>query len=246
MPMHKTIIELGNINKLMRLKFNLMIENENPIKGAASRQDIRTIHQFMVGGTEYFKLCPHPYLTIDISKSSDRGDSWNANTTVNLSNQSIFRLRKLLKRMIDGFQVKDLFYKQNGKLILNRSVADKMVQHVKLISKTVAMVYAVVPDEENKEVEYEGLCFIINSVDNFCYLTYNEAEYLLYRLSSIDLYSLTMQAIQTYYLELIARMLGVPKQEIPQKTFSFSEKKEDSVETPPYAQIKDPSEIPEI
>lgn len=247
-PMYKISIDLVRVNKAMQLKFNLLIEDESPIKSAVSKQDTRTIHSFMMGGSEYLKIRPHPYITIDISKASDRGDAWNSNLVVNLTAPSLFVFQKALKKMLEGFHVRDLFFKQNGKLMVNFSVANPMMQRVRTSNRMIALTYAVVPDEENKEVEYEGICFMINSVDNYCYLTYNEIEFLLHTLSSLQIHVLSMQALQLYYLELLSKAFPSNGKEVKPQTLtrSFSESKSNVPETPPFAKVQTPSEIPEI
>ena len=242
--MHKTILDLGNINKILKLKFNLMIDDDQFFKQAVSKQDTRTIQSFMMGGSEYLKLYPHPYVSIDISRSSDKGDSWNSNLVANLSRASIYIMQKKLKIMLDGFRIQNLFYKQNGRLLLNQDVAKSRAQIVKTSNKAIAIVYAVVPDDDNKEIEYEGISLMINSLDNFCYLTYEELEYFIRVLENINLNSLALQAIQIYYLELISRSILNKTSET--KSWSFSEKKYDIPETPAYAKIEEPCEIPKI
>lgn len=238
--MYKIILDLGSINKTMRLKFNLMIEHENQVKQAINRQDTRTISSFMMGGTEYLKLTPFPYVSIDISKTSDRGDKWNSNLTANLNSAGMFIMQKKLKQILSGFQVKNLFYKQDGRLYVNQSVASQMIEYIRLPSKTLKVMYAVVKDEENQEIEYEGVVLMINTSDNYCFLTYDELEYLIYALSKVDIHVLSLQAIQLYMMKLSSNI----KPSIAVST--FSEKKEVVPETTNYAKIVEPSEIPNI
>lgn len=238
--MYKIILDLGPINKMMKLKFNLMIEHENQVKQAINRQDTRTISSFMMGGTEYLKLTPFPYVSIDISKTSDRGDKWNPNLTANLNSAGMFIMQKKLKQILSGFQVKNLFYKQDGRLYVNQSVASQMVEYIRLPNKTLKVMYAVVKDEENQEIEYEGVVLMINTSDNYCFLTYDELEYLIYALSKVDIHVLSLQAIQLYMMKLSSNI----KPEIAVST--FSEKKEVVPETTNYAKIVEPSEIPNI
>ena len=241
--MYKIIHELGSVNKTMKLKFNLMIQNEKQVKQAVNRQDTQTINSFMIGGTEYLKLSPYPYITIDISKSTDRGDAWNANLSVNLNSIGLFIMQKKLKHILNGFQVKSLFYKQDGKLYVNPNIANRMVEYIRLLNKVVKVSYGVVKDEENQEIEYEGVIFMINTSDNYCLLTYDELEYLFYILSKIDLNIMALQAINIYLAQLTTKVDNPWKLKT---TFNFSEKQEMIPETPNYPKVEEPSEIPKI
>ena len=48
--------------------------------------------------------------------------------------------------------------------------------------------------------EYEGVIFMINSVDNYCYLTVDELGYFYYLLRSINMTDLSLQVMNYYQL----------------------------------------------
>lgn len=147
------------------------------------------------------------------------------------------------EKVLDGFQVKSLFYNQDGHLYVNPNISNAMVQYIRLPNKVVKVSYGVVKDEENQEIEYEGIVFMINTPDNYCLLTYDELEYLLYALSKIDLNIMALQAINLYLNQLIMKSKNQLK---PNTIFNFSEKKETIPETPKYVKVEEPSEIPKI
>lgn len=239
--MHKAIVELGSINKQMKLKFNMYITEDVMIKQEMTQREI--VSMFEMGGNHFFKMTPHPYLVIDISNSTDRGDAWNSNLTVNLGMNSMYLLQKKLKLILQGFQEKDLFYKQRGKLTVDQSIASNFNQFVQTSNKMIRMVYAVVPDVENKEIEYEGISFMINTIDNFCLLTYNEIELLYYRLSKIDLHQMAIDVMNTYLLKRLESQLN--KKEEEKVVIAFEEEKQEIPETPVYPE-KEKGQIPEI
>ena len=65
--------------------------------------------------------------------------------------------------------------------------------------------HAVVPDKENMEIENEGILFMVNTVDNFTYLTYEDILYLKQMLESTNYQTLSAILVQSYILE---RILG--------------------------------------
>ena len=65
---------------------------------------------------------------------------------------------------------------------------------VKVSQKTCLFMPAVIEDEETKE-QFEGVVLMINSPDNYCYLTFEELEYLCDTLERLDFDTLTLQLI---------------------------------------------------
>lgn len=187
--MYKGTIDLGSINDNLKMKFNLILKNDD--------NNTKVISTYTFGNYNGLKINPVMYITLDISKTSDKNDSWNNNLNINLNRQQLFLFIRKLKEFIESYKEKDLYYYKDGKLILNKEIANKNVFKLKTTTKALAMLQVVVPDKENKEVEYEGCVLAINSLDNFCYLTYFDLEYLYYQLSRLDLYNLSMMLINT-------------------------------------------------
>lgn len=187
--MYKGTIDLGTINDNLKMKFNLILKNDD--------NNTKVISTYTFGNYNGLKINPVMYITLDISKTSDKNDSWNNNLNINLNKQQLFLFIRKLKEFIESYKEKDLYYYKDGKLILNKEIANKNVFKLKTTTKALAMMQVVVPDKENKEVEYEGCVLAINSLDNFCYLTYFDLEYLYYQLSRLDLYNLSMMLINT-------------------------------------------------
>ena len=65
---------------------------------------------------------------------------------------------------------------------------------------------------------YEGCVFAINSLDNFCYLTYDEMEYLLYELERVNMNTLSfalLSLVKGYNKEIMQDKLikmNIPSQ----------------------------------
>ena len=193
--MYKATIEIARINKMMKLKFGLIIKPDE----FSSFKTQQVVSKFSYNGNNYIKLNPNPYIILDISSSyTTKGDSWSSNQTVSLNRYYLFRFLQGLKKLIADFQSrKNLFYYSKNELIVNDMVADEIAISVLTgTGKTVMMKPCVVPDEESTTGNvYEGCIFYINNMENFAYLTYTEIEYLYYELSKIDMSVLSLQLI---------------------------------------------------
>lgn len=190
--MYKTIIEYAKINKNMKVKFNLVLKDD------ANKFNNRLLDKFNINGVDYLKINPHPYLTIDISSKMNRGESWSSNNSVTLNQYNIFSAKRCLRKALNNLKTEDLFVYMYDKLVLNRDVANTL-DETKFISsnKHIMIVPSVVYDDEDTSIEYEGLLFMINSVDNYCALTIEESEYLYDILDKINLIELSLQVINS-------------------------------------------------
>lgn len=242
--MYRASIELGRISKFMKLKFNLIIKNTSNLKNRVYENGI--IDKFTYGDSEYLKLSPKPYITIDISDASDKNDSWNSNTQVNFNKFCLFELIQKTKSMLESFKIKELFYKKDGKLQVNPTVASQCSEIIRTPNKAVKMIHAVIYDNENKEIEYEGICFMINSPDNYCCLTYHELEYLYYELNNINMHELSISLINVYLLSLLCE--EKTQEDIKEITFNkvVQEVKEDEITEKQLPKIQNANEVPEI
>lgn len=191
--MYKATIELGAINRMMKLKFGLILQND--LKNNYNQ----VINRFNYSGNDYVKINPKPFITIDITSKMDKGEEWNNERTVSLNRLSLFALIKALERMILNFtKVKNLYYMDNDKLILNKIEAANIVETVLCNNKVIRLQPCVVPsDDENDDEVYEGCAFFINRIENFAYLTYTELMFLLHELKKIDMTALSLLLMET-------------------------------------------------
>jgi hypothetical protein len=197
--MYKGSIDIARINRTMKLKFNLILrDDENPSLNKKNKNSSKIVNKFMYNGSEYLKLSPKEFITIDISETSDKTDEWNSNTQVNLNKINTFELMKKLKKIIDSFQIKELYFIKNGKLVLDKNISREYNQVIRTGNgKIIGIQHCIINDADNPDLEYEGVVFMINSVDNFCCLTYSELEYLYYELTQLNMHNLSMMLIMT-------------------------------------------------
>ena len=240
--MYKASVEIARINQDMKLKFNLILKDDD-VKYMKNNKP-KVIDKFNYNGSQYLKINPIQYVTVDISKTADRGDAWNSNMQVNLNKVGLFKLRRRLKEMIDSFQIKDLYFIKNKKLHINPQISSKYRQSFISCNKTIFMTHAVIQDKENQEIEYEGICFMINSVDNFCCLTYEELEYFYYELSQINMHNLGLFVIMTDLLLSNQTTYNSPRELVIPKV--MEEVKVDEVVEKSAPLNKPPNTIPDI
>ena len=201
--MYRTSIDLGKITAQMKLSFNVIIDiDTSKTKGGS----FDTIQRFKYGGNDYLKYAPNPYIKIDISRAGDKNDTWGAGTFVNVNQRSCFSLLSALNQIIKSFSDPKLYYTMSGRLYVRPELVEQYSESVLCgTSKVVKLMHAVVPDKENVEIENEGIIFMVNTVDNFTYLTYEDILYLKQMLESTNYQTLSAILVQSYILE---RILG--------------------------------------
>lgn len=193
--MFKASIELGKINKSLKLKFGLIIESESDKKAYQ-----KIISKFNYNGNDYLRINPRPYISIDISSKND--EAWSTNQSFTLTKPSLFIFKKQLSTMISEYKsYSDLFYYKNDTLIYDQKYTQIVSKDIiSANNKHVKLVPCVVYDEEIENKAYEGCALFINSRDNFVYITYTEMEYLLENLSNINMDELSIQLINSVLL----------------------------------------------
>ena len=236
--MNKASIEIARINKTLKVNFGLILQSETEIKNPSFG---KLINKFNYLDNSFIKVTPRPFVTLDISSGKDKNDGWSANQSVNLNKQSLFSFLCAVRKLLKAFkEVKDLFYYEDGKLVLNNDEAKKVTESVISNNKHIRMQHCVVPSDENDTVFYEGIVLFINTYDNYTYITYNELLYLEYELSHIDMVSLSMQLIS------LSIQVNEEEEKVIEPKHKIVEQKEEEIKSTPYVRIEEPNTIPEI
>lgn len=226
--MDKVSLSLGRINGSMQVKISLVLREEKPIPG----QEL--ISRFEVGGNRYILVNPHPFITIDISNKKDsRENGWDPNNSINLTRPYVRLVIKALQDSLDNLRIPDMFYYNDGKLMVDKAKAAKYVEKVVVRNKYLKVFPVVISDETDKD-EYEGLAFMINDTSHFCYMTIEECELLIDILSNTNMTQMALSLMsiasdmKTAELRKIERYF--PKEqtepEVVDKTVHVSEKSE--------------------
>ena len=233
--MFKTTMDLGNVNKYLKLKFSLVIQSENFMP---------LLNKFNIGGNDYLKISPIPLITIEIKNNTERKEDWNPNRSICLSKVSKFIFCNRLKEIIEDFKKeKELFFYEGDSLRVNKNLSMKLREKgmVRVGTKVCVFQPVVVEDEESKE-QFEGVVFMINSAENYCFLTFEEMEYLASYLNRLDIDSLSLQCINT---TMLCRKMDTKKIERQPRT-ETEVKEEIDPQQPSRMPLREKHVIPEI
>lgn len=236
--MYKTSIELFRVHSSFKVKFCLIIKGDSPDNYN------KLINKFNYLGNDYLRITPFPFITIDITSKMDKNEEWNSNRTFNLNRRELYLFICKLNQLYSRFtSIKELFYYDvNDQLQINKELAYKYREYVVCGNKTILMQACVVENENNHDF-YEGIFLSVNSMDYFSYLTYGDIGYLLYELKRIDMSSLTIQVINTYYLTQELESKEIKK---TVKAPVTEETEDEIVDIKKKVHIDEPNTIPEI
>ena len=203
--MKKIIILISQISKSLSIKFNLIIHTVDKSTGKLVNKNI--VNAFYYGNDYFVKIVPMSYITIDISNTSDKNDSYNSNLIFNMSNMVLFKFIKECKKLYNRIkESEDLYYIKNTILNINTELANKMgfnlsnMQKTKYIRMIPSLIKNIKTNLNGEDIEIlPGVAFFINSYDNFCLLTLDEFELFIYTLEKINIPELTMSTLNFYY-----------------------------------------------
>lgn len=194
----KANLDLGYVNKYMKLKFSMYLTSENK----------NVVGKIQFEGNDYIQFTPRPMITLEIFSEGDKKNTiWNANRILNFTKFSKFIFCKRLKEILENIKSeKDVYYLENGDLIINKEISSKMIEHIPVGQKMCTIMPTVVEDSQTHE-KYEGIVFVINNSE-YCNLTFEEAEYLYEYLLSIDIDTLSMTVINAYMTSNINQLIN--------------------------------------
>lgn len=137
--------------------------------------------------SENIKLSFKSYLTLEENNNSD----WSSKVNIQINDYTLPTIYKKLKKIKKWFTSKkneDLFYLEDGKLMLNKEMAtDK--KFIKIINCGFNNVLKIIPAViSDKETRYEGILIFINTDEKYFEMTYTELKTLIYKLKKINLY----------------------------------------------------------
>ena len=194
--MYKVSIDLPKINDSLSLKFSLILVGSSGIKGQQQEQPVYS--KFTIGGVDYLRFNPHPFVTLDFNPKRKHGEErdWSRYRSANLTQTMLIRFKKILKDVLESIRIPDMFRMNNGELILNKQLAEQHERGLWANDKFIKLAPIVVQDDSSANVSlYEGIILYINSKDYFVCMTYTEAEVLYEVLDKIDFQTLSMQLI---------------------------------------------------
>lgn len=227
--MYKVSIDLPKVNDSLSIKFSLVL-----VGTSRTQQEQPVYSKFTIGGVDYLKFNPHPFVTLDFNPRRKRNgeNEWSKYRSVNMTQPILIRFKKLLKGVIESIRIPDMFQTMNGKLLLNKERAAQYERGMQAGDKFIKLSPIVVEDNSSANVAlYEGIVLYINSIDFFVCLTYTEAEVLYEILDKIDFQTLSMQLINGAILmkntesKKLERTITEQKEEVGEDTGRIIEPK---------------------
>lgn len=181
--MYKISYTIGKVNPQMILRLSFIITEDSDPKPNYNQKFTPLVEKFDFQGTKIMRFNPKPYVSIELNPNDNEK---NPNAKVNMNRYGIFCLIQALEKMKRQFiGIKDLYYYYDGRLTIDKNKAENIVNVIDINNKKIMLQPVVVEDQYSGA--HEGIAFVINSYENFCYLTYGEMEYLRYTLSELDI-----------------------------------------------------------
>lgn len=200
MQKRKINVELPYINKNLKWKIGVSITGD-PIKyGPNSGEVYQSVSMFDYGDTSYVKVSPKPNITFDIKNPKQETTGSFYDNSIFIPGSMSFQFIQCLKRVLDGFQTKNLFYyTSDGKLCVNKTISSNLIYEFALPGKKLRFIYGVVNDTETADAsvgtDYEGVALVINEFVNYVYITYDELGTMYGTLKNLDLTNLALNAM---------------------------------------------------
>lgn len=116
--------------------------------------------------------------------------------------KNLFFFTSSLERLLNTFRNPEVklytISGDTGELLLNKELANEYTVRVRVNSgKVISMVPTIV---EQDQVQYEGCCMYVNTIDNLSYLTISEMAFLISELKKISIPQMTTNAILLYHM----------------------------------------------
>ena len=248
MWLYKVSYDFGRIVNGLKLTFGIIVREDatGPLKARYKQKD-SIFSKYKFGGSEYLKFAPHPFVTIDINKSGDNKDSWNAGCLFTMNRVSIFHFKYICNTFIKKYENKDLFYIKNNELFLNNELVKSSTMYMYADKGKLALIPSLYIENDANGTKSEGVSLCINSIDNICNMKYMEFRYLLDTISNIDMNAMAMELTNAYMMYEMCGMKGVEltvEKQLPPKTVKEVQN-EGSVSEPP-PKIVESNTIPDI
>lgn len=194
--------EYGKVTPTMKIRLSVMVEDEKDF-ALKKGNKIKVVDRSKFMGVEYFRVAPHPFITIDISGTKDKNeDSRNPNLRVNVNRMYKHILTGKIKKLISCYTESEslFYYDSSDKLKTEKQEALKYLQEIRLSNgSTIRLAPAVVyKDPENPNSACEGAFFMINTPDNYCTLTLDELIGFYDMLVGINMDSMAMELLLLY------------------------------------------------
>ena len=197
---HKVSLNLFDVHPYFKVSFTIYLAYIDQETG--NKFNIPIVNKFTFDGNEYFKVSARGYVCIDITSRLDRGEGYNRNRFFAMDAKNLFFFTSALERLLCIFRNPEVklytISGDTGELLLNKELANEYAVRVRVNSgKVISMVPTIV---EQDQVQYEGCCMYVNTMDNLSYLTISEMSFLISELKKISIPQMTTNAILLYHM----------------------------------------------
>lgn len=195
---HKVTLNLFDVHPYFKVSFTIYLDYIDPQTG--TKFNIPIVNKFTFNGNEYLKINPRGYVCVDITSRLDRGEDYNRNRFFVMDSKNLFYFISAMEKLLEIFRNPQLLLYtisgDTGDLILNEELANKYTVRVRVNSGKVISITPTIVEQDN--VQYEGCCLYINTLDNLTYLTISEMAFLVFELKKINIPQLATYAILLY------------------------------------------------
>lgn len=194
--------DYGKVTSVMKVKLSVIVEEPKDTLYKKGPK-MKVVDRSIFGGTEYFRVAPYPFLTIDISGAKDKNeDGRNPNLRVNVNRMYKHILTAKIRNLISCYTESErlFYYDTDGKLKMENSEAIKYVEEVRLQNGIVIRISPMIvyTDPEVASTACEGAYFMIDTPDNGCAMTFDELSGFYDKLTDINMDSMAMQLLMMY------------------------------------------------
>lgn len=195
--MIRVSLSLGRITPQISAKFSIVYESDAS-DGQAKKKKEKALTVFNLGGKN-ISFSANPYITLKFTdrklrdKNIDTGrydTSYDASKAPTLNRQSTYQLIMLLKRFhanVIKYEEKCFCYIGENMVLTDLAKrGDFTITETLKNGKTFIITPAVIVEGNDGNSQYQGCTMACNSLDNYVEFTFDELEYFIYQLSSVD------------------------------------------------------------
>lgn len=192
--------DYGKVTEYIKVRLSVIVEEPKDL-AVKKGPKIKVVDRSLFGGAEYFRVSPHPFITIDISSMRDKSDdARNPALRVNINRMYKHIFTAKLKKFMSYYteNVGLFYYDTNGKLKIENQKS--FIEELKLQNGHTLrlMPMVVLVDPEVGDETCEGALFMIDSPDTSCTMTFTELEGFYNMMSNMDMDSMVMSLLQMY------------------------------------------------
>lgn len=237
---HKVTLNLFDVHPYFKVSFTIYLDYIDRETG--NKFNMPIVNKFNFNGNEYLKISPRGYVCIDITSRLDRGEDYNRNRFFVMDSKNLFYFISAMEKLLSIFKNPEVklytISGDTGDLILNKELANECTVRVRVNSGKVISITPTVVEQDN--VQYEGCCLYVNTLDNLTYLTISEMAFLICELKKINIPQLATNAILLYHI-----LDDTESKELEKKELITESHEEEQESSNVRIKIEQPHEIPD-